>query len=140
MSFPRAQARSTILASLIAITSLNCRTLTEKPHLAGSEENKQLAEMIYEQWRGYGMFDEVELVNYSVYLSYPSPDKGNVLQLLGPTGDVLYEANTSKEPPLTPGENDSTVVPPFNAYSGYGNATVSRLMLVLQTMFKIPVG
>ena len=79
------------------------------------------------------MFDEVELVNYSVYLSYPSPDKGNVLQLLGPTGDVLYEANTSKEPPLTPGENDSTVVPPFNAYSGYGNATVS-LMLVLQTI------
>ena len=82
------------------------------------------------------MFDEVELVNYSVYLSYPNPDKGNVLQLLGPTGDVVYEADTSKEPSLTPGENDSTVVPPFNAYSGDGNATVSHLMLVLQTIIQ----
>jgi len=84
--------------------------------------------MIYEQWKGYGIFDEVKLVNYSVLLSYPDPDKPNRLQLFNSSGGLVYQANTSMEPPLTPGENDSTVVPPFNAYSGNGNASVSCLL------------
>jgi len=88
--------------------------------------------MIYEQWMGYGVFDEVKLVNYSVLLSYPDPDKPNLLQLFDISGDLVYQANTSMEPPLTPGENDSTVVPPFNAYSGNGNASVSCLYQVCQ--------
>ena len=104
------------------------RNLTAKPHIAGSGENKQLAEMIYEQWMGYGIFDEVKLVNYSVLLSYPDPDKPNCLQLFNSSGGLVYQANTSMEPPLTPGENSSTIVPPFNAYSGNGNASVSCLL------------
>ena len=94
--------------------------------------------MIYDQWNGYGVFDEVKLVNYSVLLSYPDPDKPNLLQLLDSAGGLVYQAHTSKESPLTPGENDSTVVPPFNAYSGDGNATVSCLFQVCLSNVSVP--
>ncbi len=70
------------------------------------------------------MFDKVELVNYSVLLSYPNTSNPNVLQLKGGDGLLLYNGNTAQEPPLTPGENDSNVAPPFNAYSGSGEAKV----------------
>ena len=101
------------------------RTLTAKPHIAGSEENHQLAVMIYEQWEGFS-FDKVELVNYSVLLSYPNTSNPNRLFLMNSTGEVLYDAHTEQEPPLTPGEDDPNVAPPFNAYSGSGTATVSK--------------
>ncbi len=48
----------------------------------------------------------------------------NVLQLKTGSGDVLYTGNSNQEPPLTPGENNSNVAPPFNAYSGSGEAKV----------------
>ena len=78
----------------------------------------------------YG-FDEVELKNYSVLLSYPNESNHNVVELQDETGQVLFSADTAQEPPLTPGENDSTVASPFNAYAGVGNASVSLYSLVL---------
>ena len=33
-----------------------------------------------------------------------------------------------EEPPLIPAENDSTVAPPFNAYSGNGSVSVSSVL------------
>ena len=39
--------------------------------------------------------------------------------------EVLYTAHTDREPPLTPGEDDSTVAPPYVAYSGSGKVNVS---------------
>ncbi len=98
-------------------------TLTAKPHIAGSEENHKLAVMIYDQWSKFN-FDIVEMVNYSVLLSYPNTSNPNILQLLNSKGDMLYSAHCKQEPPLTPGEDDPNVVPPFNAYSGSGEAKV----------------
>ena len=80
--------------------------------------------LIYNQWKEYG-FDEVELKNYSVLLTYPNESNHNVLQLQNETGEILFSADTAQEPPLTPSENDSTVASPFNAYAGVGNASVS---------------
>ena len=62
-------------------------------------------------------------MNYTVLLTYPDPSAPNVVELMGADGTVVYSANTTMEPPLTPGEDDPTVAPPFNAYSGLGNAT-----------------
>lgn len=98
--------------------------MTEKPHIGGSEENHQLAVMIYQQWEGF-MFDKVELVNYSVLLSYPNTSNPNVLQLLNAKNELLYNSHSKQEPPLTPGEDDPNVAPPFNAYSGSGKTSVS---------------
>ena len=63
--------------------------------------------------------------NYSVLLSYVNRSNYNTLQLLDSTDNVLYSANsTIQETPLTDGENDSSVPPPFNAYSASGEAKV----------------
>ena len=106
----------------------NLQNLTSLPHIAGSPQNKMLAQGIYTQWLAYG-FDDVQLVNYSVLLSYPTTSNPNVLRLESSTGVIIYEAHTKGEVLLIPGENDSTVAMPFNAYSGTGNAT-GRLVYV----------
>ena len=106
----------------------NLQNLTVLPHIAGSPQNMKLAQDIYTQWVNYG-FDDVQLVNYSVLLSYPNTSNPNVLLLKNSAGETIYNAHTAQEPPLTPGENDSTVAMPFNAYSGSGNAT-GRLVYV----------
>ncbi|KAL5481832.1 hypothetical protein EMCRGX_G022084 [Ephydatia muelleri] len=106
----------------------NLQRLTILPHIAGSPQNMKLAQDIYTQWVNYG-FDDVQLVNYSVLLSYPNTSNPNVLLLKNVTGDTIYSAHTAQETPLTPGENDSTVAMPFNAYSGSGSAT-GRLVYV----------
>ena len=106
-----------------------CRHLTADPHIAGSEENHMLAQDIYNEWIGFKMFDNVQLMNYSVLLSYPNTSNPNVLQLMQGS-EVIYNASIAQEPPLTPGENDSRVAPPFNAYAGSGAASVSHSNVV----------
>ena len=81
--------------------------------------------MIYKQWLTY-KFDEVKLMNYTVYLSYPNQSNPNVLLIRDSSGKLLYNASTAQEPPLTPGEDNPNVARPFNAYSGVGNASVSE--------------
>ncbi len=83
-----------------------------------------MALSLYNEWSKYN-FDKVELVNYTVYLSYANQSNPNVLLLEDSSGDVLYNASTAQEPPLTPGENNESVARPFNAYSGLGNVSVS---------------
>ena len=90
-----------------------------------------LAQYVYNEWMGYN-FDNVNLVNYSVLLSYPNTSNPNVLQLKQGS-EVIYTANIDQEPPLTPGENDSKVAPPFNAYSGSGSASVSYYYSIVNT-------
>ena len=96
--------------------------LTVAPHIAGGQVNRELAEMIYRKWQTYN-FDSVELFNYSVLLSYPNTSNPNTLTLRDSNGETLYQSHIALEPPLTPGENDPRVVPPFNAFSGSGNVT-----------------
>ena len=106
--------------------SVQTRLLSSKPHIGGGDRNKMLTDLIYQQWKEYE-FDEVELKKYSVLLSYPNESNPNVLELRDRGGTVLYSARTAQEPPLTPGENDSTVASPFNAYAGVGSASVRCL-------------
>ena len=107
----------------------NLQNLTSLPHIAGSPQNKVLAQGIYAKWLALG-FDDVQLVNYSVLLSYPNASNPNILRLETSSGRIIYDAYSTKgETPLTPGENDSTVTLPYNAYSGSGNAT-GRLVYV----------
>lgn len=94
--------------------------------------------MIYREWQNY-LFDSLELVNYTVLLSYPNTSNPNILHLRNNQEEVIYESHIAMEQPLTPGENDSTVAPPFNAYSGSGKVTVSSVQLALSQTIKVPV-
>ena len=66
----------------------------------------------------------MELLNYTVLVSYPNSTAQNVLRLMVGS-DVVYEAHTDAEPPLTPGEDDPDVIAPYLAYSGNGSVMVS---------------
>ena len=103
------------------------RMLTARPHIAGSDENKNLAYNIFSMWKGYG-FDSVEVFNYSVLLSYPNTSNPNTLTLRQADTQILYDSHIALEPPLTAGVNNSNVAPPFNANSGSGNVTVKLHM------------
>ena len=77
-------------------------------------------------WNSYG-FDSVSVYNYTVLLTFPNKSSLNVLNIVSSNdfNHVLFEANTTLEKPLAPGEDNPNVVPPYNAYSGIGAANVS---------------
>uniref|UniRef100_A0A1X7V380 Aminopeptidase NAALADL1 n=1 Tax=Amphimedon queenslandica TaxID=400682 RepID=A0A1X7V380_AMPQE len=100
----------------------NLKTLTSKPHISGKDGNADVTDFLYNTYSQY-QFDSVYTRNYSVLLSYVNRSNYNSLQLLDSTDGVLYTAtSTIQETPLTDGENDTSVPPPFNAYSAPGEA------------------
>ena len=109
-----------------------CRNLTERPHIAGKEQNRDVANMIYTTHLQYN-FDRVEMRNYSVLLSYVNRSNYNVLQIRS-NGDVVYVAETVQEEPLTEGEANPNVPPPYNSYSAAGNVTVSVYHMAVTCM------
>ena len=104
------------------------RILTVDPHIAGSDQNNELAGDLVTQWKSYG-FDSVSVYNYTVLLTFPNQSSLNVLNIVSSDNfsHVLFEANTTKEKPLVEGEDNPNVVPPYNAYSGIGTANVSLM-------------
>ncbi|XP_044114273.1 putative N-acetylated-alpha-linked acidic dipeptidase isoform X2 [Neovison vison] len=91
---------------------------TRLPHLAGTEQNFQLAKQIQSQWKEFGL-DSVELAHYDVLLSYPNKTHPNYISIIDEDGNEIF--NSSLFEPLPPGyENVSDVVPPFNAFSPQG--------------------
>uniref|UniRef100_A0A3Q2H7P5 glutamate carboxypeptidase II n=1 Tax=Equus caballus TaxID=9796 RepID=A0A3Q2H7P5_HORSE len=65
---------------------------TRIPHLAGTEQNFQLAKQIQSQWKEFGL-DSVELAHYDVLLSYPNETHPNYVSIIdeeGNEGDLVY--------------------------------------------------
>ncbi|XP_048216353.1 putative N-acetylated-alpha-linked acidic dipeptidase [Perognathus longimembris pacificus] len=91
---------------------------TRIPHLAGTEQNFELAKQIQSQWKDFGL-DSVELVHYDVLLSYPNKTHPNYISVIDEEKNEVF--NTSLLEPPPPGyENVADVVPPFNAFSPQG--------------------
>jgi N-acetylated-alpha-linked acidic dipeptidase len=88
------------------------RFLTEKPHLAGSDRNRQLAEWVRDRWSEYGL-DEVEIVEHDVLLPWPV-DVSVEMSEPGP-----WKARLVEDP--IPGDPDTaTPVLHYSAYSQSG--------------------
>ncbi|XP_055211330.1 glutamate carboxypeptidase 2 isoform X6 [Gorilla gorilla gorilla] len=97
---------------------LPLRNFTQIPHLAGTEQNFQLAKQIQSQWKEFGL-DSVELAHYDVLLSYPNKTHPNYISIINEDGNEIF--NTSLFEPPPPGyENVSDIVPPFSAFSPQG--------------------
>ncbi|XP_020849439.1 N-acetylated-alpha-linked acidic dipeptidase 2 [Phascolarctos cinereus] len=91
---------------------------TRIPHLAGTEQNLDLAKQIQSQWKEFGL-DSVELTHYDVLLSYPNETNPNYISIIDEDGNEIF--NTSLFEPPPPGyEHVPDVVPPFNAFSPQG--------------------
>ncbi|KAE8627748.1 hypothetical protein XENTR_v10007141 [Xenopus tropicalis] len=95
------------------------RDFTKIPHLAGTEQNLELAKRIQKQWMDFGL-DSAKLVHYDVLLSYPNSSNPNYISIIDGHGNEIY--NTSLfEPPPTGYENFTDIVPPYNAFSAQGD-------------------
>jgi len=61
----------------------NCRRehriFTEKPHMAGTVRNYELAQYVARQWRDYGL-EEVRLIEHPVYLPWPVRYEATLVQ------------------------------------------------------------
>ena len=108
----------------LAVVSLfPSRDLTKRPHIAGHDQNKKLADDLAKHWKDVGL-DHVTLTPYEVMLSYPNMSDLNYVQLLNENNTEEYKSPL-REAVLRPDENDTDIVPPFNAYSGTGTVEVS---------------
>ncbi|KAM5245953.1 glutamate carboxypeptidase 2 [Ctenodactylus gundi] len=91
---------------------------TRIPHLAGTQQNLDLAKQIQSQWKEFGL-DSTELVHYDVLLSYPSKTDPNYISIIDAERNEVFNTSLSEPPP--PGyENVSDIVPPFSAFSAQG--------------------
>ncbi|XP_078687667.1 putative N-acetylated-alpha-linked acidic dipeptidase [Branchiostoma floridae x Branchiostoma belcheri] len=106
------------------------RILTEKPHLAGTQEGYSLAEYVRQTWEDQGL-DSAHIAPYDVLLSYPDPDKPSYVALVDENSTEIFRSSPG-EPhvDVDPAANISSVVPPFAAYSPSGVVESSRLVYV----------
>ncbi|KAG9481062.1 hypothetical protein GDO78_010353, partial [Eleutherodactylus coqui] len=91
---------------------------SRRPHIAGSVQDEEvLATYIHNTWKSN--LHGSKVYNYTVLLSYPNASDPNYVSILSADG---VESNLSDkvEKILSPDQNDSTVVNPFNAYSPSG--------------------
>ena len=99
------------------------RKYTEYPHLAGTDGETELGQLIYDTWVEQGL-DYVTNNTYDILLSYPNQSDPNYVYLLDDNGNIQYITQTV-EKIVRDDQNDSRVVPPFNAYSAAADVTVS---------------
>ncbi|WAR19806.1 GCP2-like protein [Mya arenaria] len=105
----------------------NLRMLANLPHLAGQKENEDLGRKLKTMWEEAGL-DHVTLTPYHVLLSYPDMNDLNYVELRNATNSTVYKSPL-REPVLTPEENKTGVVPPFNAYSAPGDIWAAGVIL-----------
>jgi len=93
------------------------KEITKAPHVAGSPENRQVAEYIAGIMRKAGM--QVRFFEYDVYLP---PDSGDpVVELVSPVKQKLNtRESVLKEDPFSA---DKRLKPGWNAFSGSGDVT-----------------
>ena len=104
------------------ITKISFRFLSRMPHIAGKQQNLDLAKHLTNFWTENGV-DHVSLTPYDVLLSYPNMSDLNYVELLDEKGSQVYKSELT-EAILTQEENKTGVVPPFNAYSAHGDIKV----------------
>ncbi|KAM9294419.1 putative N-acetylated-alpha-linked acidic dipeptidase [Gastrophryne carolinensis] len=96
----------------------NLKFFAGKPHIAGShQEEEVLVQHIYKTWQS--SLHGAKIYNYTVLLSYPNASDPNYVSILSEDG-AESDQSQKVEKILSPDQNDSTVVNPFNAYSSSG--------------------
>ncbi|XP_066959456.1 putative N-acetylated-alpha-linked acidic dipeptidase isoform X1 [Macrobrachium rosenbergii] len=94
------------------------RYLTSEPHTAGTEADTRQAKWVAQVWTDQGL-DTVNLIPYTVLLSYPDREKNNTVKIIDDRGKVRWMSHCYQTP-LGPGEDHPDVFQNFNAYSAPG--------------------
>lgn len=97
-----------------------CRTklrrLTEEPHLAGTENSKNIAEYLKGEFEGFGL--QVKLYEYQVYLPHPIEV---YVELISPTQHIASTKEKGWE--WDKDSYNTDIVQGYNAYSPDGDVT-----------------
>lgn len=92
------------------------RILTQAPHMAGTVEDKATADYVAQKFRDAGL--ETEIVEYKVWINYPSEISVDVT---APAG-VTMHGPTREHVDGDPYQDDPRVVMPFSGMSPSGDA------------------
>ncbi len=92
------------------------RQLTEEPHLAGTENSRQVAEYIRDEFESYGL--TVQIYEYQVYLPHPLEVS---VEMVSPTEYQAIGKEASWE--WDKDSYETELVPGYNAYSPDGDVT-----------------
>eukprot|EP00271_Cylindrocystis_brebissonii_P003470 TRINITY_DN1444_c4_g1_i1.p1 TRINITY_DN1444_c4_g1~~TRINITY_DN1444_c4_g1_i1.p1 ORF type:complete len:786 (+),score=134.53 TRINITY_DN1444_c4_g1_i1:63-2360(+) len=93
------------------------RVLTQQPHVAGTEEDREAAAYVYSQFKDFGL-SKVHYSHYTVLLSYPLERS---LSLLAPYN--LELAIHEGKVPEDPFSSNPKVIDTFHAYSASGDVS-----------------
>ncbi|PFX14387.1 putative N-acetylated-alpha-linked acidic dipeptidase isoform X2 [Stylophora pistillata] len=104
------------------------RFYSKEPHLAGGDRQRQLAFKLAETWRGY-VFDEVEIPDYKVLLSYPEENNPNTISVVSENGTLVKNFTEQLKVSPGPGIKATDWFTPYTAYSNNGTAE-GRLVYV----------
>ncbi|ELU12569.1 hypothetical protein CAPTEDRAFT_201615 [Capitella teleta] len=99
----------------------NLRKWTSYPHLGGSPGEERLGNELRDAWIEQGL-DYVTSQQYEVLLSTVDKEDPSLVFLLNGNDEVQFTSQ-AEEPVKTPDQNQTDIVPPFNAYSASGQAT-----------------
>jgi len=91
------------------------RILTQAPHMAGTPEDKATADYVAQKFREAGL--ETEIVEYRVWMNYPSEINVDVTAPVG----VTMHGPTRERVAGDPYQDDPRVVMPFNSMSPSGD-------------------
>ncbi|XP_044128514.1 N-acetylated-alpha-linked acidic dipeptidase 2-like isoform X2 [Bufo gargarizans] len=117
MEIPNTAVNSTKRSRLRRFTK-TYSFFSSRPHIAGSfQEEEVLVKYIHNTWKS--SLHGSKIYNYTVLLSYPNASDPNYVSILSADG-VESDLSAKVEKILSPDQNDSTVVNPFNAYSPSG--------------------
>jgi N-acetylated-alpha-linked acidic dipeptidase len=107
-----AEAKYTSQLSIDSISQFH-RTITKRPHIAGTPASMAVAETIRKGLESAGL--ETEVHEFQVYLSTP---RSITVEMLEPAREPLNVREPSS--PLDPDSSNPELVPAFVAYSGSG--------------------
>uniref|UniRef100_A0A8C9HLR1 Aminopeptidase NAALADL1 n=1 Tax=Piliocolobus tephrosceles TaxID=591936 RepID=A0A8C9HLR1_9PRIM len=98
----------------------NLRELSREPHLASSPRDEDLVQLLLQRWKDpESGLDSAEAFTYEVLLSFPSQEQPNVVDIVGPTGDIIHSCHRTEEN-VTGEQGGADVIQPHAAYAPSG--------------------
>ncbi|CAJ0962337.1 unnamed protein product, partial [Mesorhabditis belari] len=98
------------------------RMFTKKPHMAGTKNQKEVADTIESLWKHFGL-EDVRQVPYEVMLTYPKWSEPNKISLKFPNGSVVFERLGIEPVILEEEQADPHAGNQFLAWSAPGTVT-----------------
>ena len=99
------------------------RNLSANPHIAGTPQDFEQADMLRQFWLDAGL-DHAATTPYDILLSYPSDSEPNILSLIDTAGNEVM-ASPEREANLTSEDSRDDFPFPYLGYSGNGTVHVS---------------